>query len=107
MRMVLYLKNLQEELWDASSSTSSSPALQGRSGEWPTASEVAAALIASTNERLQQFPKNLDFGVVKQGAEQRLGVTSDFWLDRDGDEWFSRSKNIIKMAVVSTHVVGC
>jgi len=98
-------QNLQQGLSPSASSTSSGPTLQGHTGQLPTASEAAAALIASTNEFLQLFPKNLDFGAVKQQAAQRLGVTSDFWLDRHGDEWFSRSKNIIKMAVVSTHIV--
>ena len=71
----------------------------------PTADEVERALISSTNERLYESPKALDFGVVKQRAEAKLGVLSDFWGKSEHDEWFAKSKNIIKMAVVSLHAL--
>ena len=100
-------EHLQGGPRSASSNTPSSPAPRGSSGESPTAGEIAAALIASTNKLLQRFPKNLDFGAVKQGAEQRLGVSPEFLGKHEGDTWFSVSKNIIKMAVVSLNVVRC
>jgi len=70
----------------------------------PRANDVADALYNSTKECLQQSTKGLDFGVVKQRAEQTLGVGSDFWGKNDRDDWFLTSKNIIKMAVVSVPV---
>jgi len=66
-----------------------------------TAADIEAALISSTYQRLQQSPKAIDFGVVKQRVEQILDLPSDFWGKSEKDEWFLKSKNIIKMAVVS------
>jgi hypothetical protein len=79
---------------------SGQPTLPRASGS-PTAVDVEAALISSTNERLKESPRALDFAVVKQRVERSLGLTSDFWGRGEQDEWFLKSKNIIKMAVVS------
>ena len=76
-----------------------------RSSTSPVAAEVTAALITYTNERLRESPKSLDFGVVKQRVEQKLGLTSNFWGQDEYDEWFFKSKNIIKMVVVSYRVM--
>ncbi|KAK5957286.1 hypothetical protein OHC33_001658 [Knufia fluminis] len=81
-----------------SRTSSSSPPQSGHNAR-PTANDVAAALISSTYERLHVSPKALDFGVVKQMVEEKLGLTFAFWGKDDRDEWFSKSKNIIKMAV--------
>lgn len=86
-----------------SRTSSSSPPQSGHNAR-PTANDVAAALISSTYERLHVSPKALDFGVVKQMVEEKLGLTFAFWGKDDRDEWFSKSKNIIKMAVVSIRI---
>lgn len=70
--------------------------------ERPKSATVEDALIRRTNERLQESPKALDFGVVKQRVEQELGLLPDFW---DDEQWFLKSKNIIKMAVVGPHAL--
>ena len=57
--------------------------------------------MSCTYQRLQQSPKAIDFGVVKQRVEQILDLPPDFWGKNEKDEWFLKSKNIIKMAVVS------
>jgi len=84
--------------------SSGQPMLPRASGS-PTAVEVEDALIVSTNERLKESPGSLDFGVVKQRVERLLGLTSDFWGRGEQDEWFLKSKNIIKMAVVSFRII--
>ncbi|EXJ70670.1 uncharacterized protein A1O5_05660 [Cladophialophora psammophila CBS 110553] len=61
-----------------------------------TADDIEAALIKCTNERLRESPRALDFGVVKKRVEQALGLPSDLWAS---DEWFLKSKSIIKRAV--------
>ena len=65
----------------------------------PVPEEVVAALIECTNERLVESPRAIDFGVVKQRVERQLCLTSDFWGRDESSPWFSRSKNVIKMAV--------
>lgn len=66
--------------------------------------EIDEALMSNTYERLQESPKALDFGVVKHRVEKELGLSPDIWAE---EQWFSRSKNIIKMAVVSpSHDTG-
>ena len=79
------------------------PSRSGARGR-QTAREVAIALTNSTNERLQQSPGMLDFGAVKKAVEQNLGLTPDFWGKSEEDEWYMKSKNIIKQAVVSLHL---
>lgn len=59
---------------------------------------IDEALIRNTYERLQESPRALDFGVVKHRVEKELGLSPDIWNE---ERWFSRSKNLIKMAVVS------
>jgi hypothetical protein len=86
-----------------STASSDQPTLPRASGSL-TAVDVEAALISSTNERLKESPRALDFAVVKQRVERSLGLTSDFWGRGEQDEWFLKSKNIIKMAVVSFRV---
>jgi hypothetical protein len=66
----------------------------------PTTFEVEAALKRCTNRRLEESPLALDFGFVKKMVEQELGLTNDFWGKGEQDEWFLKSKNFIKMAVV-------
>lgn len=83
---------------------SGSPTLPRASGS-PTAADIEAALISSTNERLKESPKALDFAVVKQRVERSLGLTSDFWGRDEQDEWFLKSKNLIKIAVVGFRVI--
>lgn len=83
----------------ASSTAASGQLTPPRSGESPTAMDVEAALISSTNQRLRESPMALDFGVVKQRVEQELGLTPDFWGKDEHDEWFLKSKKIIKMAI--------
>ena len=68
-------------------------------GAHPPAKAVESALIASTNNRLNQRPEALDFGNVKQDVEFKLGLTSDYWGKNEQAEWFLKSKNIIKKAV--------
>ena len=83
------------------SSSSSSQTTMPRPRTGATAAAIEATLISCTNERLTLSPKALDFGVVKQSVEQILGLPPDFWGKSENDEWFLKSKNIIKMAVVS------
>ena len=83
----------------SSSPTSSSILPRARVGL--TAADIEAALMSCTYQRLQQSPKAIDFGVVKQRVEQILDLPPDFWGKNEKDEWFLKSKNIIKMAVVS------
>lgn len=71
----------------------------------PTTHEVAAALIQSTNKLLKESPKAVDFGFVKTKTEQLLGLKPDFWGKSEHDEWFLKSKNIIKLTIVSHLVV--
>ena len=86
-----------------SNASSGQPTLPRANGS-PTAVDVEAALISSTNERLKESPKALDFAVVKQRVERLLGLTSDFWGRDDQDEWFLKSKTVIKMTVVGFRV---
>jgi len=69
-------------------------------GQASTESEVEAAIIRCVNECLRVSPKALDFAVVKQMVERQLGLTPDFWGKNECDEWYTKSKNINKMAVV-------
>lgn len=71
-----------------------------RKGASPTFAEIEAALIWATNERLKESPKALDFAIVKQRTEQKLGLPPNFWGKTEYDEWFNRSKNVIKWAIV-------
>lgn len=85
------------------SSPSQVPQVQFENQEsMPTTTAVEEALIRATFERLQQSPKALDFGVVKQRVEQELGLSPAFW---DDEVWFLRSKNIIKYTVVSVNTL--
>lgn len=81
--------------------TSQALATRPRANNGPAAGDIAAALVDSTNERLQQSPRALDFGAVKHMVERKLGLTPDFWGKSAQDEWFNKSKDIIKKAVVS------
>lgn len=65
----------------------------------PVPEEVVAALINCTRERLEKTPTGIDFGVVKRRVEQKLCLTPAFWGRDESSQWFSRSKNVIKMAV--------
>lgn len=87
-----------------SNAFSGHPTLPRASGN-SIAVDVEAALISSTNERLKESPRALDFAVVKQRVERSLGLTSDFWGRDEQDEWFLKSKTIIKMAVVGFRVI--
>lgn len=70
----------------------------------PTTVQVAAALIKSTNEILEETPRSVDFGFVKTRVEQMLGLTPKFWGTSEDDEWFFKGKNIIKLTIVSFHM---
>jgi len=94
----------QHEPSPALSSASSTQQVWLRTDEQPITDDIAAALINSTNEVLLHSPKALDFAVVKQKAAEKLGVSSSFWGKDEQDEWFLKSKNVIKMAVVSYDV---
>jgi len=83
------------------SSTSSGPPARSQGYRRREATDVAAALFNCTTESLQLSPKGLDFGVVKREVEQKLGLSPDFWGKDERDEWFLKSKHIIKMAVVN------
>ncbi|KIW22014.1 uncharacterized protein PV07_12588 [Cladophialophora immunda] len=73
--------------------------LSSTSGARPSRSEIEAALIDSTTRRLNQSSRGLDFGHVKHDVELALRLTPDFWGKSEEDEWFLRSKDIIKRAV--------
>lgn len=90
---------IYDDEWPTLSHASSGHATLRRDCRTPADIDVENALIISTNERLKESPRALDFAVVKQKAERSLGLTSDFW-GREQDEWFLKSKTIIKMAVV-------
>jgi hypothetical protein len=90
--------------------SASSAASSVQQGSWvpsrkPTTYEVAATLIQSTNKLLKESPKAVDFGLVKTRTEQLLGLKPDFWGKSEHDEWFLKSKNIIKLTIVSYLVV--
>lgn len=71
----------------------------------PSASDIKTALVNCTERRLKETPLALDFGAVKKMVEQELGLTSNFWGGKE-DKWFTTSKNIIKMAVVSPSIAN-
>ena len=89
----------------ASSAAASGQPTPPQASRRPTTAEVEAALINTTNECLRENPLALDFGVVKQRVEKSLGLTPGFWGTDGHDEWFLKSKNIIKMAIVSFRVI--
>lgn len=60
---------------------------------------IEEALMRNTYDRLQESPKALGFGVVKHRVEKELGLSPDVWNE---EQWFTRSKDIIKMTVVSS-----
>ena len=90
---------LQDILLSGSPQPSSSQIPTTRRTSSPNPDVVVATLISCTNERLEESPKALDFGVVKQRVEQRLGLPPGFWGRDESNQWYSRSKNVIKMAV--------
>jgi hypothetical protein len=93
-----------DEGWDYESPPipdSPKPVLSSLSGSHPSPSEIEVALIKATIIRLNYSSRGLDFGNVKHDVELALGLSSDFWGKNEHDEWFLRSKNVIKKAVVS------
>lgn len=91
------------DLIDMSSGSSGRGTPILRSGT-PTAEEIVTALVCSAVERLKQTPLDINFGVVKAMAAQKLGVSINFWGTNDQYEWFSKSKNIIKKTTVSVSI---